>query len=126
MARILNNIPEPSNKISEIQLQAAAFQYSWNTYPLTRLCIFHVPNGGSRNAIEGMQLKASGVIAGVPDILMVWLGKTYAFEFKTLTGTVSPQQTAVHIAWANQGIIVKIIRTLEQWKDELKAIIEVN
>lgn len=38
-------------------------------YPALRL-IFHVPNGGSRNALEAKNLKAQGVKSGVPDICL--------------------------------------------------------
>lgn len=109
--------------MSEIRLQASCFQWLWNNHPETRLCCFHVPNGGSRNAIEGMQLKASGVVAGVADILFIWKGKIHAFEFKTPTGTVSQVQSKVHSAWAMQGITVQIIRSFEQWREEVEKII---
>ena len=32
--------------------------------------IFHIPNGGSRNAIEAKNLKRQGVKAGVPDLFL--------------------------------------------------------
>jgi hypothetical protein len=81
--------------ITEIQLQSKCFQWTWNQYPETRRCFFHVPNGGSRNKIEAGQLKASGVVAGVPDMLLVWKGSVYAFEFKTETGVLSDAQKEV-------------------------------
>ena len=77
---------------------------------------FHVPNGGSRNAIEGMQLKASGVIAGIPDCLWLVNGTVVAFEFKTATGVVSPQQAEVHAAWTEAGYEVYIIRTFKEFE----------
>lgn len=108
---------------TEIQLQAKCFQYAWNYFPETRLCFFHVPNGGSRNAIEGMQLKASGVVAGIPDILFIWQGQIHAFEFKTLTGSISAKQFEVHQAWRKQGVMVNIIRTFEDWQSQFEAIL---
>lgn len=35
---------------------------------LRHIPVFHIPNGGSRNAIEGANLKRQGVMAGVPDL----------------------------------------------------------
>ena len=102
---------------SEIQIQAECFQYAWNEYPTTRRCLFHVPNGGSRNKIEGMQLKASGVVAGVPDFVLLWKGKAYGFELKTPTGTVSDAQAAVHFAWRGQGVDVFVVRSVEEFKN---------
>ncbi|WP_166336733.1 VRR-NUC domain-containing protein [Sphingobacterium chungjuense] len=85
--------------MTEIQLQISAVTWLWNTYPATRLLFFHVPNGGSRNAIEGMQLKAPGVVAGIPDRILIHVGLAYGFEYKTLTGKVSPSQAKVHQVW---------------------------
>lgn len=82
---------------------------------------FHVPNGGSRNAIEGMQLKASGVIAGIPDCLWLTGGTVVAFEFKTATGIVSPQQAEVHAAWSEAGYTVHIIRSFEEFERVINA-----
>ena len=39
--------------------------------------LFHVPNGGSRNAIEAKNLKRQGVKSGVPDLFLPLPNKTY-------------------------------------------------
>lgn len=64
---------------------------SWfrKTYPDTR--ILAIPNGGIRSASAGASLKAEGVSAGVPDLVvpewLLWI------EMKRETGgTVSPAQ----------------------------------
>lgn len=52
--------------------QAAVFQwaaYRTGVYPELDL-LYHVPNGGSRNPIEAARLKAQGVKAGVPDLVL--------------------------------------------------------
>lgn len=122
MSRISNNITQPLDK-SELALQAQMFQWAWNTYPQTRRLLFHVPNGGNRSAREGMQFKASGVIAGVPDLLFIWNGQTYGFEVKTLTGTVSKVQSDLHAIWEANGISVKVVRELWEFQVHFKAII---
>lgn len=38
-------------------------------YPQLRL-LYHIPNGGSRNAAEAASLKRQGVKAGVPDLCL--------------------------------------------------------
>ena len=38
---------------------------------------FAIPNGGSRNKIEGKNLKAQGVVAGVPDMMIPVANKKY-------------------------------------------------
>lgn len=70
-----------------------------------------------------MQLKASGVVPGVPDLILMWKGKAYGFEFKTITGTVSHAQMQVHEAWKEQGIEVKVIRSVEEFKHSIGGII---
>ena len=64
---------------------------SWfrKTYPDTR--IFAIPNGGIRSASAGANLKAEGVSAGVPDLVVpAWL---LWIEMKRESGgTVSPAQ----------------------------------
>jgi hypothetical protein len=44
-------------------------KYAQNRFPELQY-LFHVPNGGARNAITGARLKAQGVKAGVPDIYL--------------------------------------------------------
>ncbi|MCL7987749.1 VRR-NUC domain-containing protein [Sphingobacterium sp. lm-10] len=109
--------------MTEIQLQTAANTWLWNTYPQTRRKFFHVPNGGSRNAVEGMQLKASGVVAGIPDCILIHKGSAYGFEFKTNTGTVSPAQAKVHQVWQQDGTPVYIIRSVEEFQSVITSII---
>src|SRR4051812_48799971 len=77
---------------SEIQLQAKCFQWAWNTYPETRRCLAHVPNGSSRNKIEAVQLKASGVVAGVHDLFFYWKKQLYWFELKVDRNKQSAEQ----------------------------------
>jgi hypothetical protein len=103
-------------KKSELQDQAEFFQWAWNTYPDTRRCLFHVPNGGKRSKVEAAWMKSSGVISGIPDLLFVWKGKLHAMEGKTEKGRVSDAQDAVHKAWAAQGITVHIYRSAEEAK----------
>lgn len=108
---------------SEIQIQAECFQFLWNNYPLTRRCFFHVPNGGSRNKIEGMQLKASGVVPGVCDMILLWRGRAYGFEVKTSIGIISPDQEKVHAAWRGQDVRVEVVRDIDEFRNLIIEII---
>ena len=59
--------------------------------------LFHCPNGGQRNAITGAQMTALGVKRGVPDLLLPFHTKRHhglAIEFKSASGTATPQQDA--------------------------------
>jgi hypothetical protein len=46
------------------------------------LC-FAVPNGGKRTATEAIRMKKSGgVTAGVPDLILIYKGRTFGLELK--------------------------------------------
>jgi hypothetical protein len=67
----------------------------------------HVPNGGYRGAIEAAIFKSLGVIAGVPDLLLIFKGKTYGLELKaTKSGRLSPAQIRTHELMREAGAIV--------------------
>lgn len=91
--------------MSEIQIQTKAYQHIHNTYPLIRGLFFHVPNGGGRNVIEGMQLKASGVVPGIPDLLLIWASQVYFIEVKKPYGVVSEVQAKIHNLWGRNGVV---------------------
>jgi hypothetical protein len=79
-------------KMTEEKLQAECYRWAVNTYPCLRFgCLFHVPNGGSRNIREAVMFKATGVVAGIPDLILIHQGKTFGIELKTLKGKVSEQ-----------------------------------
>jgi hypothetical protein len=90
--------------MSEIQIQTKAYQHLHNNYPKIRGLLFHVPNGGGRNVIEGMQLKASGVVPGIPDLLFINDGKLHYIEVKKPGGVVSEPQIAIHAIWKLNGV----------------------
>ena len=71
------------NKTHKIQHeaieQAKLFQWAAlmsGVCPQLKL-LYHIPNGGSRNAIEAANLKKQGVKAGVPDICLPVPNKGY-------------------------------------------------
>ena len=53
----------------EFQHQCALIQWASHNDKI-RDYLIHIPNGGSRHKIEAVNLKRSGVKAGVPDIFM--------------------------------------------------------
>lgn len=48
--------------------------------------VFSVPNGGSRNYLEAVNLKRSGALAGVSDLIIVLKNKVVFVELKTDKG----------------------------------------
>lgn len=108
---------------SEISIQAECFQWAWNNHPQTRRCLLHIPNGGRRTRFEANELKASGMVAGAPDLIFVWAGRVYAFEMKNQVGVVSEAQRKLHEAWKAQGLEVKVLRSAEEFRAVFLAIV---
>jgi hypothetical protein len=84
---------------------------------------FHPANGGARTAIEGAILKACGVRAGTPDLILVRGGKTFALELKATGGGLSPTQREAHDELRRAGAEVATavgiddaIGQLERWQ----------
>lgn len=46
------------------------------------LIVFHVPNGGRRAPAEAAIFKGLGVLAGVPDLIILWPGRCAGLELK--------------------------------------------
>lgn len=110
--------------MTELQLQSRCFQWAWNTYPELRRLLFAVPNGGTRHAREAMNLKASGTVPGIPDMICLYNGSPVGIEFKTDAGVVSKEQREVHQIWSSAGIPVHIIRNEEAFQLLIKSIIQ--
>jgi len=55
---------------AEDKLQELAVAWFDSKYPELKLNLYHCPNGGSRNAIEGAKFKRMGVRAGVADLIL--------------------------------------------------------
>lgn len=116
---------------TEDQILASAFTWAWNNYPQTRRALFHVPNELDRlpgetkqNHIRRLtQAKAKGVVPGIPDVILIWKGRAYAWEFKTPIGRVSPAQEDVHAAWQLQGIGVQVVRSVEEFQLQFTQIV---
>ena len=120
--------------LSEAQHQANVIK--WSQQPSIRsrwpelALLHHIPNGGSRDAIEGRHLKAQGVKAGVPDLcLPVPRGRYHGLyiEMKTASGRTSPEQEWWGEKLSGQGYFWEVchgwesaVRVLE-WYLELKG-----
>jgi len=74
----------------------------------------HIPNGGYRGAIEAAIFKSLGVVAGAPDLLLIFGGRTYGLELKANKGRLSPTQIATHERMKAAGAIVATATGLEE------------
>ena len=77
---------------NENQLQAACYSW-WNTHFRRVTCLFSVPNGGTRNPKEAMNLTATGLLAGVYDLILLSPDGRVAFiELKNGPQQLRPKQ----------------------------------
>ncbi len=82
---------------------------------------FHPANGGARTAIEGAILKACGVRAGTPDLILIRAARPTAGQGNN--GRVSPAQALAHQEMRAAGAEVAVatgideaIKQLEVWQ----------
>lgn len=109
--------------MTEDQLQAKCFQWAWNRYPATRLCLWTIPNGGDRRFLDAVKFKATGVIAGVHDMHLIWKDKFYTFELKVGKNTQSPEQIRWGAAVKLQGAIIHEVREFSDFVQIFEKII---
>jgi hypothetical protein len=67
---------------------------------------FHCPNGEWRSRITGAILKGQGVVAGIPDLIIVHAGRTYGLELKSDNGRTTDVQRSTHARMREAGAIV--------------------
>jgi len=106
--------------MTESKLQQEIYQWFQNTYCLKhhepRLCIFSVPNGGTRNKLEAITLKSTGLLPGVSDLIVILPNKVLFIELKTETGIQSQVQKDFEERVAKLGQEYYLVQSLEQFK----------
>ena len=119
MARVSAK-PRPRRRHEEHDNQAMVVKWAAimeHKYPALKL-LFAVPNAGiAGGARRGGWLKAEGVKAGVPDLMLPAFHATYrglAIEMKTKTGVVSREQKAWHEMLREYGWCVAVCRSAEE------------
>lgn len=111
------------NKNEDLK-QAEIVEWFNNNYCLKhhnpRGIIFSIPNGGSRNKIEAMTLKATGLLAGASDtILILPTGKLVFCEVKTETGSQSPEQIDFQKRVEALGFEYWLVRGLDDFQKKV-------
>lgn len=109
---------------SEARIQAEAFKWFHNTYEHLRGLLYHIPNGEDRDIRVAAKLKAMGVVAGIPDMILNYRQKTYFFEFKKpKTGKASEKQNKIHAQLDRQGFEVWLVESVEQFQILIETIL---
>jgi hypothetical protein len=81
----------------------------------------HVPNGGVRSKAEAGVLRATGVRAGLPDLLVWTRSSGFAIELKSGAGKLSPAQIAWHATVTSLGHRVYVCRSVDDVEQVLRA-----
>lgn len=112
-------------KQTERKLQADCYQWFHNTYKDYRGLLYAVPNGGTRDIREASLMKASGVVAGIPDLVFHFRARTYFFELKKPDGSgiLSEDQRKIHKVLDQQRFSVWIIEDFDSFKHLIENII---
>jgi VRR-NUC domain len=83
---------------------------------------FHVPLGGYRTPAEAAILKGLGARAGVPDLILIRDGQTYALELKAPGGKLSATQKETIERMKAAGAVVGVAHGV----DEALRFLELN
>lgn len=110
---------ETEDNLQKCCVRLFAFKYPrlWQQKKL-----HHIPNGGSRNAIEAAKMKQMGVVPGVCDLMLTVPRNGYAgafFELKTSKGKLSEHQSDF-IESHKEDYYCVIIRSVDEFEKELK------
>lgn len=104
----------------EAQIQRSIFQHL-RVRGTPGMFAFHVPNGGYRRPVEAAILKGLGVVAGVPDIIIVHEGRCYGLELKAKGGRATPKQLEAIAAMEAAGAFTAIAEGLDRALSCLEA-----
>lgn len=114
--------------LSEDKIQQDIFMWFNNNYCLRhhnpRCIIFSVPNGGTRNKVEAIKLKSTGMKAGVSDLIVILPNHVLFVEVKTETGRQSDKQIEFEKTITDLGYKYVLVRSLEEFKTVMIAFLK--
>jgi len=105
----------------EQELQKVVLEHlAWRGTP--GIFAFHYPAGGWRSPVEAAIFKSLGVVAGVPDVIVIHDGRCFALELKTAHGRLTSIQIETQARMRAAGCVVAtaveidaVLERLEQW-----------
>jgi len=97
----------------EAAIQRAVFQHL-RARGAPGVFAFHPANGGYRKSVEAAILKGLGVVAGVPDVIVIHAGRCYALEIKAPDGRATPKQHEAIAAMEAAGACTAIAEGLDR------------
>lgn len=105
----------------EAKLQKSCVKWFDLQYKPEDAILFHVPNGGKRNAIEAAKFKAMGTRPGVPDLICFHKGQTFAIEMKYGKGKLTENQKRFHKYMEGHSIEVYTISSFDDFKELIES-----
>ncbi|MBP1638955.1 MAG: nuclease [Bacteroidetes bacterium] len=108
----------------EAEIQEACVRWFQYQYSHIGNLLFAVPNGGSRNKIEAVNLKRQGVTPGVSDLILFQKRETYGalcIEMKAGKGTQSDAQKVWQKTVERFGYKYVICYSLEEFINEVNG-----
>ena len=106
----------------EGDIQEACVRWFRLAYP--RYLIFSVPNGGTRNAREAVQLKREGALAGVADLIIVIEGAVLFVEMKTKHNKQQESQKQFQEAVERLGHQYAVCHSLQEFQLTIERFIK--
>ncbi len=98
--------------LTERDLQIQVVQHLQWALPEDAL-VFHVPNGGSRNKLEAINLKRMGTVAGIPDLVVLHDERAFFIEMKLGKGKLSEAQSFIISRIKRARCKVSLCRSME-------------
>ena len=98
----------------ESEIQKSCVRWFREAYP--RYIILSIPNGGSRNSLEAVNLKQEGALAGASDLLVIAEGVVLFVEMKSAKGRQSEYQKAFQKAVERLGHTYAVCRSLQEFQ----------
>ncbi len=110
--------PRQKSNREEDRLQEAVLAFLDVALPAHSF-YFHIPNGEKRDKKTAAKLKKMGVKAGVPDLCILWGGKTVWIELKSSKGRTSQAQQTTIPNMERAGAYVQVCRSVEEVESAL-------
>ncbi len=113
----------------EANLQAACVRWFRYQFPTLSKVLIHVPNGGSRNAREALNLKIQGVMPGCADLLLLAPRNGFgclAIEIKAGKNGQSELQKDWQKCFEKMGNKYVLCRNIDDFMEETTAYLHSN
>lgn len=117
----------PGVEPSEHQIQVSVFHWLRAVHP--RVIAYAVPNAARRSMAQAAWLKAEGMRAGIPDIVIAApRGGFHGFylELKTRTGKLSDSQRGMLLDLASEGYACGLARSVDDAIELINTYLEGN